>query len=433
MKGKNFHAPCPLCVGVLVLILAASLAAQTDANVGSIDAPSVTTTTIPATLFGMSAHSGVLYSTPWPTMKITGMRLWDSGVGWGQINTSKGVYDWSTLDNWSSHASSHGNTLVYTFGWTPGWASSKSNDSSCDMANGACDPPNDLNSDGTGTDQHFIDFVTAIAKRYPSITYWEMWNTPHDIKQWTGTYAQLVRMTQDANQTIKKYIPGAKIISPANGQMGWAYPRGNCTMADRLGSFLAAGGTKWIDIVGLHTYYDTVPEHVVSVMQCYQSTMATYKISSLPLWSTEGAWGTNSSLPGATNQAGFLSRLYLLLWSSGVARHYWYDWNDENTGTLEANGKANTAGTAYTQVENWMSGRTMSTLCAEATSTGIWTCGLTGSNGYVAQAVWHPGSNKTYTPASKYINYLDLSGVKHTIAKGASVTVGIEPILLQNQ
>ncbi len=435
MQAKNYIAPCQLSVGVFVLILVASVSmvAQTDATVGSIDAPSVTSTTIPGTFFGMSAHDGVLFGTPWPSMTITGMRLWDSHVAWGQINTANGTYDWSDMDSWNSSANSHNNTLIYTMGWTPGWASSKSNDSSCDMANGACDPPNDLNSDGTGSDTHFINFVTAIAKRYPKITYWEAWNTPHDIKQWTGTYAQLVRMTQDLNQTVKKYIPGAKIISPANGQLNYTYPNGNCTMPDRLGSFLAAGGTKWIDIVGFHTYYDTTAEHIVPVIQCYQSTMSTYKISSLPLWSTEGAWGTNSSLPGATDQAGFLARLYLLLWSNGVARHYWYDWNDQQTGTLESNGKANTAGTAYAQVESWMSGRTMNTLCSENTSSGIWTCGFSGSNSYSSLAVWHPGGNKSYTPASKYINYLDLSGNKHTISKGASVTVGVEPILLQNQ
>ncbi len=433
MRAKNFLAPCQLLVGIFVLLTATCLVAQTDQTVGSIDPPSVTSTTIPSTMFGMSAHDGVLFGNPWPTMTTTGMRLWDSSVAWGQINTAKGVYDWTTLDSWVSAAKSHNDTLIYTFGWTPGWASSKPSDSSCDMADGACDPPNDLNSDGTGADQHFIDFVGAIAQHEPTITYWELWNTPHDIKQWTGTYAQLVRMAQDANQTIKKYIPSAKIISPANGQLNYSYPSGNCTMPDRLGSFLAAGGTKWIDIVGLHTYYTTVAENIGPVVQCYKSIMSTYKISSLPLWSTEGAWGTDSELPSATDQAGFLARLYLLLWSNGVVRHYWYDWNDEQTGTLESGGKANTAGTAYKEVEAWMTGRTMNTLCSEASSTSIWTCGLTGSGGYAAQAVWHASGNKSYTPASKYINYLDLTGTKHTISKGASVTVGVEPILLQNQ
>jgi hypothetical protein len=115
-----------------------------------------------------------------------------------------------------------------------------------------------------------------------------------------------------------------------------------------------------------------------------------------------------------------------------VPRHFWYSWDDITTGTLSNNGVSNSVGSAYTQVESWMSGRTMSTLCSANTS-GIWTCGLTGANGYAAQAVWHPGGNKSYTAPTKYINYLDLGGALHTISKGASVTVGTEPILLQNQ
>ena len=436
MRAKISLAPCALVVGILLVIAATFTAAQTEqsvaAPVASFDPSKVTTTTIPSTLFGMSAHSDVLFQEPWPTMPITGMRLWDTKTGWGQLNTAKGVYDWTTLDDWIATAQSHNQTLVYTFGYTPAWASSKPTDSSCDNDLGSCDPPADLKSDGTGTDQHFIDFVTAIAQHAPSILYWEMWNTPHDIKQWTGTDAQLVRMTKDAHTYIKKYIPGAKIISIANGQLRYSYPAANCTMPDKMGSYLAAGGSKYIDIVGFHTYYTTTPENIVPVVQCYQSTMSKYKISSLPLWSTEGSWGVDADLPGATDQAGFVARLYLLLWSNGVVRHYWYDWDDDITGTLETNGVLNPAGIAYTQVESWMSGRTMSTLCSE-NSSSIWTCGLTGSNGYAAQAVWSTAGNQGYTAPSQYVNYLDLSGNQHTISSGASVTVGVEPILLQNQ
>jgi hypothetical protein len=436
MRAKNHFTPRSLAILFFILVAAAFTIAQEESNAvlpDSFDPSTITKTTIPASLFGMSAHDGILFGNAWPTMPTYGIRMWDTHTGWGQINTAKGKYDWTTLDKWISQAGTHKQELVYTFGWTPGWASSKSNDKSCDNTEGSCDPPNDLNADGTGSDQHFIDFVTAIAKHAPSIKYWEMWNTPHDIKQWTGTDAQLVRMTQDANTYVKKYISGAKIISIANGQMSYKYPGSNCTMPDKMGSYLAAGGSKYIDIVGFHTYYTMTPENIVPVIQCYQSTMATYKISSLPLWSTEGAWGLDSKLPKATDQAAFVARLYLLLWSNGVARHYWYDWNDERTGTLSSGGKANTAGTAYNQVESWMSGRTMATLCSEASSTGIWTCGFTGSSGYESQVVWHPGSNKTYTAPSQYVNYLDLTGKKTTISKGAKITVGTEPILLQNK
>jgi hypothetical protein len=434
MKAKNCLEPACLLFAVLLMIstFATAQAVESDLTSASNSPNAVTSTTIPPQLFGMSAHNEVLYGTPWPTMPIYGIRLWDTATGWGQINTSQGVYDWSTLDLWIAAAASHGDQVIYTFGMTPTWASSDSTDTTCDYGTGFCYPPNDLNADGTGTDQHFIDFVSAIAQHAPSITLWEMWNTPHDTYQWKGTDAQLVRMTQDARTYIKKYIPTALIISPANGQLNYTYPGGNCTMADKLGGYLAAGMGKYIDVVAFHTYYNTVPEDIVPVVQCYQSTMATYNISSMPLWSTEGAWGFNTDLPGANNQAGFLARLYLLLWSSGVARHYWYAWDDLYTGTLSTNGVPNSVGTAYAQVESWMSGRTMSTPCA-AKSSGTWTCGLTGPNGYSAQAVWYPGGNKSYTAPTTFTNYLDLAGKQHNISSGASITIGVEPVLLQNQ
>ncbi|HTZ82279.1 MAG TPA: hypothetical protein VMB66_03760 [Candidatus Acidoferrales bacterium] len=435
MTAKNCLFRWILVVALFMCMAAIFSAAQSEhrnpQRSASQPPNSVTSTAIPASMFDMTAHSDVLSGTPWPTMPIYGMRLWDTDSAWAQLNPSKGVYDWTTLDSWVSAASANNVQLIYTFGQTPAWASSKPKDSTCDYEAGACDPPSDLNSDGTGTDQHFINFVTAIAQHAPSITYWEMWNTPHDTSQWTGTNAQLVRMVKDANTYIKKYIPGAKIISPANGQLNYSYPASNCTMPDKMGGYLAAGLGQYIDIMALHTYYTTVPEDIVPVVQCYQSTMKTYNVSSLPLWSTEGAWGFNTDLPSTVDQAGFVARLYLLLWSNGVVRHYWYAWDDQNTGTLSDNGIINSVGVAYQQVESWMSGRTMSTLCSE-NSSGIWTCGLTGSNGYSAQAVWHPGGNTTYSAPTQYVNYLDLSGTQHNLSSGTTVTVGEEPILLQS-
>lgn len=436
MRAKYRLSPAAIWLSLFLLAAQCPVFGQDDSPPSgaphSVPPASITNTTIPSSFFDMSAHDGVLFpGEPWPVMQIYGLRLWDSSVAWAQINTASGVYDWTTLDDWTSAAAANNVQLIYTFGQTPGWASSDPNDTSCDYSPGSCYPPNDLNSDGTGSDQHWIDFVSAIAQHAPSILYWEMWNTPHDTNQWKGTDAQLVRMVQDANTYIKKYIPNATILSPANGQLNYAYPNGNCVMPDLMAGYLQAGLGKYIDVLAFHTYYTTVPEDIVPVIQCYQSIMASNNVSSLPMWSTEGAWGFNTELPDATDQAGFLARLYLLLWSNGVQRHYWYAWDDPNTGTLEVNGTINTPGIAYEQVESWMSGRTMSTLCSENNSS-IWTCGFTGPNGYAAQAVWYPGGSKSYTAPSQYVNYLDLSGVTHNINPGASVTVGNEPILLQN-
>src|SRR6202040_2038025 len=88
-----------------VLLISSTFSiAQTDPGKTastSVDPTAVTSTTIPPQFFGISAHNEVLYGTPWPTMPVYGMRLWDTATGWGHINTAQDTYDWSTLDLWT--------------------------------------------------------------------------------------------------------------------------------------------------------------------------------------------------------------------------------------------------------------------------------------------------------------------------------------------
>jgi hypothetical protein len=44
--------------------------------------------------------------------------------------------------------------------------------------------------------------------------------------------------------------------------------------------------------------------------------------------------------------------------------------------------------------------------------------------------VWNTAGNSAYTPAAQYQQYRDLAGNTHAIT-GGSVTIGIEPILLE--
>src|SRR5205823_7668241 len=119
------------------------------------------------------------------------------------------------------------------------WASSGPTDTTCAYADiaggpGQCQPPVDLNSDGTGPDKHWIDWVSAVASRYKGqIKYYEIWNEWNAKVFWVGTPAQLVRMEQDARCVVegppavsscnpdstfpsgKAIDPGAKIVSPS--------------------------------------------------------------------------------------------------------------------------------------------------------------------------------------------------------------------------
>ena len=130
-------------------------------------------------------------SIPWPSFPFGSFTLWGTGNTWPVLNPSEGVYNWTSLDKWLSKAESEGMTdIIYSFGKTPTWASSKPTDQSCvnpASPPGSCDPPNDVNPDGAGTDQHWIDFVTAIVTHTAGqVKYYEMWNEPDDRKQSAG-------------------------------------------------------------------------------------------------------------------------------------------------------------------------------------------------------------------------------------------------------
>ncbi len=241
-------------------------------------------TVLPA-LFDMTINKA---TTPWPTDTFTGQRLLGTNTLWGILETADGVYSWTTLDKFTANAQTHGVDLMYTFLGVPTWASSNPNDTACNSWPGSCDPPNDLNSDGTGGNAHFDTFVTKLAAHVgTTIKYWEVWNEPNVIgyanKNWTP--AQWVRMAKDARQIILAANPNAVIVSP-----------GIAIGTSWLTNFLAAGGGSYVDVIGFHGYANP-PESVLSLITPVQSAMATGGVSSLPLWDTEASWGADTVYP----------------------------------------------------------------------------------------------------------------------------------------
>jgi hypothetical protein len=400
---------------------------------------------IPSTFFGMHMHTGILGKEDWPTDSFGTVRLWDTNTGWADIATSSGVYNWDTLDQWFAITEQHHiASLLYTFGKTPTWASSDPSNSGCDYGDGECAPPNDLGADGTGTDQHWKDYVTAIATHAAGrIKYWEIWNEPNIPARWTGNNAQLVRMAEDARTIILQIDPSAVLLTPCPA----ASIAGTGTW---MANYFAAGGGKYADVIAVHAYVQhpgayPVAEDVVTLIADVKSAMAKYGEGSKPIWNTEGSWGKTEST-NFTNQdlqSSFAVRYILLQWSKGVSRFYWYQWNNTNSsgvlwieegGTTSDSGMRSGTiqkpGIAYGQVYNWIVGATMSTPCAETSNT--WTCGLTRSGGYEAQAIWNPSGNKSFTAPSQYKQYRSVYGVVTQLPANHVITIGVMPLLLEN-
>jgi len=409
------------------------------------------TSGIPAAFMGMDMHGGIITRQPWPSETFGALRLWDSDVSWSNVNLAPGVYDWTALDKWLAKASLHNVDTLYTFGRTPAWASSSPTDTSCGVSPGACDPPNDLNLDGTGSNQHWKDFVTAIATHNLNSTtghikYWEIWNEAANPPTWTGSVAQTVRMAQDARQIILGIDPQAIILSPS-------VIIESTTGRDFLQAFLQSGGGSLVDGIAFHGYVQKrnsplVPENIVGYLDSTKSILATFGQGSKPLFDTEASWGdpTLSNFFDSDMRAALLARMYLLHWSSGATRFYWYQWNNSSFGTLwkpdptnpSAPGTVLEPGIAYGQIYNWMVGAIMTSPCTANGS--VWTCEFSRPNGYLAQAVWDASQScrggvctaSAFTFDPKYINYTDLSGNTSTLS-GSTVAIGAKPILLQNQ
>jgi len=426
---------------------------------------------IPANFFNLHVNRP---NTPWPSAPFAGKRLWDAGVSWALVSTANGVYDWSVLDQRLADAQTHDVDVLYDLARTPVWAqcgpttvSPCTQTPDCAYAGetwgggpGQCYWPADLQADGTGTNQYWKNWVAAIATHSVNsstahIKYYEIWNEPNSTSFFRGTIAQLVRMTQDAACIIKGTGPGctrqgidpnALIVTPAPTQGAMAIDK---FMTD----FMSLGGGNFVDVIAFHAYNGTEADRVLDVVNTLKTgSLATYQQTSKPLFDSEFSWGENVTFPDPDERQGFVASTLLLHWSAGVNRVYWYSWDASGTmwsatsivgcSIPDPSGVGYTCGSAiaYEQLQNWMVGAAMSSICS-ATGT-VWTCGLIRSGGYEALAVWDTAqscnngactTSKFAVPNSvNYVHYRDLAGKVHAIS-GTTVPIGYRPILLENK
>lgn len=447
-------------------------------------------TTINDRYFGMHL-AGV--SDPWPSslipnFQIGSQRLWDSAVAWSQINTASGVYDFSNLDTWLADDQSHGVDTLYTLARTPTWASSVPNDSSCsDSSNGPgqCDPPLDLNSDGSGADDIWIAWVSALAAHSQAnknagltgISYYEIWNEWNVTTSWNPTYAsvaQLVRMEQDARCVVEgppsgkqcnpnsvfpsgtALDPTAKIVtpSPVSAHTQLASIQTNLSVYFQT-SVNGYPGGAFADVIGFHGYVGTtttpgttsvpcpVAEDVNTVLTDMNTTLTAYPASASgkALFNTEGGWSKadDEGFTDEDEQAAFLPRYLLLQQSADISRVYWYKWDSNLLGSLynTTTDNATKAATAYGETVAWTNGATVSKACTASGT--VWTCGYSRPS-YSGLAVWDASQDCTATacptttfnvPSGGYIEYRDVAGNVNSLNGAGSVQIGAKPILLE--
>jgi hypothetical protein len=357
----------------------------------------------------------------WPDIQFGSIR--PAGASWGAMEPTKGQFDWHSLDSWVVQSQSHHVQLDYVFVNTPQWASTRPNESCVGKKFGCAAPPN-LDD--------FAEFVTALVTRYRGkISSYELWNEPNGSGFWSGTPAEMVQLAAKVYPIIKSIDPAAIVTSPAVSSSGW--PLSHDAWLDQ---YLAAGGGKYADVIAWHGYAGRndrpalPPEGLADQIRALRKVLAKHNLNQMPIWNTEGGWGKNAQLPDENAQAAFLTKWYLINFTEGIARAYWYQWDNADWGTLWRDGSGPTLpGKAAQQVIGWLDGTTAAAPCRPMPDSQIWECELQkGSKLY--RVVWSTSGESTLKDVANVVG-MTMEGAAQQPADHQPITVTSRPILLE--
>lgn len=375
----------------------------------------------PVTDVNLGMHIPQISQGEQATVNEGSVRLWDSGVTWGQVEQKKGKYWWNGLDAAISNANQQNLQILYVLGSTPKWAAANPNQGKYPNK-GAASMPKNM--------KDWTDWVTAIVKRYgASIDAYQVWNEANLPTFWEGTPKQMAQLTVEASKIIRKYDPSAKIVAASTTvRLQSAYKK---FFPKYLKSLKKAG---WpVDVISFHGYppANGTPAERVTFIKQVQADMAKAGVpAGKALWDTEVNYGIAG--PGAIprqviagpNAAGWTAATYLDNVLYGIGRGYWYYWyNNSNlvgiqmyTGTEGATG--------YQTVRNWLSGSFYSCSEGKAGAPNLCQFGDAVNPDVVA---WLDAGSATFTVPANVTQTCNALNQCTPVAAGSQVTIGSMP------
>lgn len=357
----------------------------------------------------------------WPDIPFGSIR--PAGTSWGALEPEKGEFDWHSLDTWVAQSEIHHVKLDYVFVNTPVWASTRPAEPCIGHKVGCAAPPNL---------EDWSAFVTAVVTRYRGrISSYELWNEPNASGFWTGSPKDMVELAARAYPIIKSIDPAAIVTTPAVSSTGW--PLSHDVWLDQ---YLAAGGGKYADVIAWHGYAGRndrpalPPEGLVEQIQVLSKVLEKRGLSQMPVWNTEGGWGRNTQLADEDAQASFLIKWYLINFTDGIDRAYWYQWDNPDWGTLWRDGKGlSPAGRAARQVFSWMSGTTAAAPCSLSRASQLWMCELQkGSTLY--RVVWSASGQTQIKDFDNIVAVTPQGGERQKFAH-QPIVVTAQPLLIE--
>jgi hypothetical protein len=268
------------------------------------------------------------------------IRLWDSATGWSSVQPYATQSTFDRADRYLAASERAGLRVLWTLGNTPRWASARPNEP-CSYGKGCAAEPTNIAT--------WRRYVRTVATRYRGrVECYEPWNevsfptdpqfspagaggTPGQF--FSGTVKAMVRLARVAHEEIKAADPKACVLAPS-------FHPASGDWAQKFDRYLAAGGGAYMDVVSQHFYFRDEPEQTVPVIRAMRRVMQKHGVAHLPIWNTEvgapfAAKDKAKEWPGLSGSELVYSltlRTYLLNASEGVARTYWYAYDNRNFG-----------------------------------------------------------------------------------------------------
>lgn len=326
---------------------------------------------------------------PWPDVPFGSWRLWDAYVTWPHLEPRRGQWDFGTLDRLVAEAAAHEVKPLLVLAHSPAWASARPNERSAYKPGYAAEP---------ARIEDWRDYVRTVGMRYKGrITEYQVWNEPSDKSHFTGSVAQLVELTCEAQRILKGIDPANKLVSAGSA--------GGGRHIQYLDDFLAGGGARCVDVVAHHFYVPRFgPEAMVPLIREVKQVMTKRGVGGLPLWNTETGWwiantdgtpdhdmvskGGWRKLDADVEAGSVIERAFLISRAEGVERFYWYAWTNRYGWSLtDAIGNPKPATKYWSKVFDLMINQQI--LDCGQVAAGDFFCNLSSSGGKGARVTWH--------------------------------------------
>jgi hypothetical protein len=311
--------------------------------------------TVGPEFFGLHVSSIGAGSTP--SIGLSAVRLWDSGVRWDQVETKQGKYNWAALDRAVSAAEASGaKEILYVLGSTPRWAASKTTGQ-------------ELYGPGTTSfpkkAKYYLDYAKAVAKRYKGrITSYQIWNEANTRSFYDGgTYdgwIKLASLTKKTDKAIAKVDSKAKIVAASSTVIPTAKFYTESFFYRYLREIKRQGAN--VDAVSVHLYpidRKQGPDARVASINATRQVMRSVGLGNKALWDTEVNYGDRRTspvvIPTPKKGAAYVARTFLDSARYGIDRTFWYGWDIDVLGvSMTVQGATLPAGQAFVSIKEWM-------------------------------------------------------------------------------